>query len=87
MHMSTRLVEHLVADTARALDGVFHEVVDRCAQRKADRVYSRCTAHIGVLRINAALALWNHPGTAEVTFSKEGRQGESSAHLRCIDDT
>lgn len=76
MHMSTRLVEHLLADSARALDGVFHEVVERCVQNRTHRTYSRCPAHMGILRINSALARWNHPGVAEVTFATQGRSGE-----------
>lgn len=73
MHMTTRLVEHLLADTARALDGVFDEIVVKYSRNGSA---TSCPAHTGVDRINARLAEWESAAHVQVTYNTEGRRGE-----------
>lgn len=73
MHMTTRLVEHLLADTARALDGVFDEIVVKYSSNGSA---TSCPAHTGVDRINARLAEWEKAAYVQVTYNAEGRRGE-----------
>lgn len=75
MHMMTRMVEHLLSDTARAMDGVFSEVVEDVAIRGRVERAMRCNVHTGVDRVNAALKQWSCAGDTRVTFSTTGRQG------------